>query len=447
MKNLSKLSRPLSAAAAATPKAPMMPQVIKKKHRQSTEYQHSECYSKCSDLTIAEGKGCWVWDTEGNKYLDVTSGIAVLSTGHCHPRVVEAIQEQAGKVIHGQLNCFKSHEQLDYLMENIGRMAPKNINRFVVDTTGTQAIEAAVKLARRHTGRPNIVCFAGGFHGRSALTSAMTSSNTGPRFPIATPLPSGVYHVDPPLAYSWGVTKEQAVERSILGLKELFASKVPADQVAAIIFEPVLGEGGFIPIEPEFARQVRELCDKHGILVICDEVQSGVGRTGKMWGHEHFGPDFQPDIFISAKGIASGMPISMVGATEEVMACYTPGTHGGTYMGNPVACAAANATLRVIEEEGLIENSANQGSTLKHTLQDLQRAYFPQGDVRGMGLMVGMEFRDEENKPSADMAKHIRASCLEDGVLLYGASGWFGNCLRIMPPLIIQEHEVCVLGV
>eukprot|EP01063_Lacrimia_lanifica_P038086 TRINITY_DN7_c0_g3_i1.p1 TRINITY_DN7_c0_g3~~TRINITY_DN7_c0_g3_i1.p1 ORF type:complete len:497 (+),score=242.94 TRINITY_DN7_c0_g3_i1:163-1491(+) len=407
----------------------------------SGQYQQAACYAKCSDITVAEGKGCYVWDKQGKKYLDVTSGIAVLSTGHCHPRVVEAVQAQAGKLMHGQLNCFKSHTMMDELIENLGPKMPEGFDTFCFDTTGTQAIEASVKLARRYSERPGVVTLHGGFHGRSLLTTAMTTSNAGPRYPVASPLPGNVYQVTPPLAFRWGCTEEEAVNRAVQAFEDLLVSSVPGDQVACIVCEPVLGEGGFVPLPAAYMQRMRRVCDQYGILMVSDEVQAGAGRTGKMWGCEHFGADAKPDIIASAKGLASGMPLSMVCAPKKIMDAYGPGSHGGTYMGNPVACAAANATLKVFEEEGLLENVQENGSAMKGMIKEVVDTYLPGGDVRGEGYMIGIEFRDESGAPCAEAGRFVRQHALDNSVLFYGLSGWYGNCMRVMPPLIAGEQE------
>eukprot|EP00754_Rhynchopus_humris_P034827 Rhum_TRINITY_DN16427_c0_g1::Rhum_TRINITY_DN16427_c0_g1_i1::g.163235::m.163235/K00823/puuE; 4-aminobutyrate aminotransferase len=445
MSKFQKGIRALSTAATQSIPQPQQAIPLAPLPKEPSRFQHSKCFAKCTDLTVVKGEGCYVTDAQGRTYLDATSGIAVTSTGHCHPKIVEAVQKQAATLLHGQLNCYASHPQLDELLDNLGRTMPGDIDRFIVDTTGTQAIEAAVKLARRHTGRQNIICLSGGFHGRSVLTTAMTTSNTGPRYPKATPLPGGVYHVEPPLAFRWGVSEEEAVERAWQGFKDCFQSKVPVDQVAAVLFEPVLGEGGFVPVAPAFANRVAEFCKENGILMVSDEVQAGAGRTGNMWGCQAF--DYTPDILVSAKGVASGMPLSVVCTTAEIDACYTPGTHGGTYMGNALACAAANATLKVIEEENLLENVQTLGSMLKGTLEELRTHYLPQSDVRGTGYMIGMECVDEEGAPSPQMAQAIKAHCQNtSGVLLYNPSGWYGNCLRFMPPLVAREEEILHLS-
>eukprot|EP01063_Lacrimia_lanifica_P038084 TRINITY_DN7_c0_g1_i1.p2 TRINITY_DN7_c0_g1~~TRINITY_DN7_c0_g1_i1.p2 ORF type:complete len:471 (+),score=160.34 TRINITY_DN7_c0_g1_i1:68-1480(+) len=436
--------RGVATAARAAPEAQRVG-IRKAYTTPSGQYEANQCFVKCSDITVAEGKGCYVWDTAGRKYLDATSGIAVLSTGHCHPRVVEAVQAQAATLMHGQLNCFKSHAMMDELVEKFGPTLPEGITAMVFDTTGTQAIEAAVKLARRRTQRPGVVTLHGGFHGRSLLTTAMTSSNAGPRYPLASPLPGNVYQVTPPLAFRWRCSEAEAVNRAIMAFEDFLQSGCPTDQVACVIAESVMGEGGFIPLPAAYMERMRALCDAHGILLISDEVQAGAGRTGKMWGCEHFGPHAQPDILVAAKGIASGMPLSCVAATKDVMDAYVPGSHGGTYGGNPVACAAAHATLQVFEEEGLLENVATNGAAMMGMLKEVQEAYLPESDVRGRGYMVALEFRGDDGEPCAEVGQYVRRHAMNHGVLFYGLSGWYGNCMRLMPPLIATEQETVAI--
>ena len=407
--------------------------------------KHSVSFGKSSDLTLKEASGCYVTATNGETYLDVTSGIAVLSTGHCHPRVVEAVREQAGKCLHAQLNCFQSHTQLDELIQKLDKVTPDNIDTYFPDTTGSQAIEAAVKMCRRHTNRQNIICIHGGFHGRTTLTSAMTSSNAGSRYPSSTPLPSGVYHTQAPMAFRWGVTEEEACDRAISYFEDIFKSHLPADTVAAVVLEPILGEGGCIPIPDRFWGAIREFCNENGILVVADEIQCGVGRSGTMWASDQL--PGSPDVIVSAKGLASGMPLSMVCSSSEIMDSMTPGTHGGTYMGNIVACAAANATLDIIEEEDLCGNAQRQGDLLHGMLSEVLKTSLPASDLRGKGLMRAIEVRDHNGKASAQIAQKIRKHCLENSnVLLYAPSGWDGNSLRLIPSLTIQEHETVHLA-
>eukprot|EP01060_Flectonema_neradi_P017855 TRINITY_DN246_c4_g1_i1.p1 TRINITY_DN246_c4_g1~~TRINITY_DN246_c4_g1_i1.p1 ORF type:complete len:479 (+),score=102.68 TRINITY_DN246_c4_g1_i1:59-1438(+) len=407
--------------------------------------KHANCYGKSSDLTLREASGCYVTATNGETYLDVTSGIAVLSTGHCHPRVVEAVREQAGKCLHAQLNCFQSHTQLDELVQKLDRITPDNIDTFFPDTTGSQAIEAAVKMCRRHTGRQNIICIQGGFHGRTTLTSAMTSSNAGARYPSSTPLPSGVYHTQAPMAFRWGVSEEEACDRAIQQFKDMFRSHIPADSVAAIVMEPILGEGGCIPIPGKFWAAVRSFCDEHGALLVADEIQCGVARSGTMWASDQLPGN--PDVIVTAKGLASGMPLSMVCSSSEIMDSFTPGTHGGTYMGNIVACAAANATLDIIEDEDLCGNAKRQGDLLHGMLTDVFKKNLPACDVRGKGLMRAIEVRDLDGNASPEIAQKIRKHCLDNSnVLLYAPSGWDANAIRLIPSLTIQEHETVHLA-
>eukprot|EP00756_Hemistasia_phaeocysticola_P026129 Hpha_TRINITY_DN16042_c0_g5::TRINITY_DN16042_c0_g5_i1::g.118330::m.118330/K00823/puuE; 4-aminobutyrate aminotransferase len=397
---------------------------------------------KCStDITVARAKGCEVWATDGRgPFLDLTGGIAVVNTGHCHPKVTAAIQEQAELVLHAQVNNYH-HPGLHELARRLGAYLPPGLDTIYYDNTGTQAIEAAIKLARLHNQRPYLLTLQGGMHGRSTMCSAMTS-NHSIRNPMHTPLPSGVYTAAFPSAFRWGVSEEEATERALNSMKDLLKGQVRPEQVAAIVMEPVLGEGGFYPLPTEYVRGLREVLEPHGILYISDEIQAGFGRTGKMWGCDHFSEVWRPDIIAASKGIASGMPLSMVASTDAIMQSFTPGAHGGTFNGNAVAVAAALATLDVFEEEGVIENSRKQGALFKELLQGAWERYQPQGEVRGPGLMLAVECIDKNGRPDPQCAQFIKEHCREHAqVLIYSATGYENNILRLMPPLVIAEHE------
>ena len=402
----------------------------------------SKVWARSTELTVDKARGCYVWDQEGNRFMDAAAGIAVVNTGHCHPAIVSAIREQAGKLIHSQINNYHN-EPLHELTERLGDVFPVGVNHFYYDNTGTAGIEAAIKLVRKATCRPNIIALHGGMHGRSGMCSSLTS-NHSVRNPVHYPLPSGAYFAPYPSCFRWGLNEEEATQRALEGLDVVLRGNVKSEQVAAIIFEPVLGEGGFIPCTPQYYQEVRKICDDNGILLIMDEIQSGYGRTGKMWGCQHLfsDPSQAPDVIVSSKGIASGMPLSVVAAKEEVMAAFTPGTHGGTFNGNVVALAAALATLDVFEEEQLVENSRIQGDTMSGILKALCETYLPENDVRGPGLMIGMEFV-KDGKANAQAAHYIKNHCFEkSNTIILTPTGYDGNILRLMPPLIIQEEEV-----
>ena len=301
-----------------------------------------------TDLQVASGEGCWVTTVDGERYLDFTAGIAVVSTGHCHPHVVAAIAAQAGRFIHAQVNCYR-HDLLEPLAERLAEVTPDGIDTFFFANSGAEATEGAVKLAKQATGRPNVIVFQGSFHGRTHLAMAMTTSKTGYRAGH-TPLPSGVFVAPFPQTVGTGLTEEQAVAQALDGVRYLLASQTAPAETAAMILEPVLGEGGYFPAPAAFLRGLREICDEHGILFIADEVQCGFARTGHMFFVEQSG--IRPDILVMAKGIASGFPIAAIGASAELMARWPTGSHGGTYGGNPIGCAAALATIDVLTATG-----------------------------------------------------------------------------------------------
>eukprot|EP01059_Diplonema_ambulator_P003963 TRINITY_DN1366_c0_g6_i1.p1 TRINITY_DN1366_c0_g6~~TRINITY_DN1366_c0_g6_i1.p1 ORF type:complete len:449 (+),score=170.08 TRINITY_DN1366_c0_g6_i1:136-1482(+) len=399
----------------------------------------SKVWARSTELTIDRGEGCYVFDIHGNKYMDAAAGIAVLNTGHSHPKVVAALKEQAEKLVHSQINNYHN-EPLYEFTRRIGAHLPEGLNHIYLDNTGTAGIEAAVKLVRQHTKRPHVIVLFQGMHGRSGLCSAMTS-NHSIRNPLYYPLPSGFYQAPFPSAFRWKISEEEATERAVSGLRDVLRGNVRPDQVAALVFEPILGEGGFVPINAEYYRRVKELCDQHGILMVMDEIQAGYGRSGKMWAHQHFCGENVPDVMVSSKGIASGMPLSMVAAKKHVMDSFTPGTHGGTFNGNVMSLAAACATLDVFEEEGIVENSRVQGNTLKGTLSAIFAEHMPGSDVRGYGLMIGVECVNPE------AAAYIKKHCfMHSNVIILSPTGLDGSILRIMPPLTINEEQVIALS-
>ncbi|MCA9450812.1 MAG: aspartate aminotransferase family protein, partial [Candidatus Omnitrophica bacterium] len=315
-----------------------------------------------STLTIASGEGMYLTDMEGNRYLDFTSGIGVTGTGHCHPKVVEAAQNQVATLIHGQYTTVKHTPILD-LSEKLAEKMPGSIDALFFASAGTEAVEASLRLARHATGRPNVVVFHGGFHGRTMGSLSMTTSSVGLRSGLQ-PMMGGVVIAPFPDTYHYGWNEEEASKFCLRELDRIFETYSSPCETAAMLIEPVQGEAGYVPGTSEFFQGLRERCDEYGILLILDEVQAGYGRTGKFWAHEHF--DIQPDVVITAKGLASGFPLSGFGAATETMEKGWPGSQGGTYCGNAVACAAALATLDVIEEEGLVENAAGQGQHLRN---------------------------------------------------------------------------------
>lgn len=391
-----------------------------------------------TDLQVESGQGCWVQTVDGDKYLDFTAGIAVTSTGHSHPRVVEAIAQQAARFIHAQVNCYR-HDQLEPLAERLAGLAPGNIDTFFFGNSGAEATEGAVKLAKQATGRQNVIVFSGSFHGRTHLAMAMTTSKTGYRAGHG-PLPSGVFVADFPRSIGVG-TLDERIDAALDSVRHLLLSQTAPAETAAIILEPVLGEGGYEPAPARFLQGLVEIAHEHGILFIADEVQSGFGRTGTMFAVEPSG--IQPDILVMAKGIASGFPISAIGASAELMAKWPTGSHGGTYGGNPMGCAAALATIDILTGEGFLDNVNARGEQLRSHLTALAAEHPVIANVRGPGLMVACEFRDPATgAPDAARTAAVIAHCREQSKLLLMNAGTYGNVIRFMPPLVVTEEEM-----
>ncbi|MFC5950817.1 aspartate aminotransferase family protein [Pseudonocardia lutea] len=400
--------------------------------------QLSPVLTQATPVQAARGEGVHLYDTEGRRYLDFTAGIGVTSTGHCHPKVVAAAQEQVGTLIHGQYTTVM-HQPLLKLADRLGDVLPPALDSVFFLNSGSEAVEASVRLARHATGRPLILAFDGGFHGRTMGAAALTTSGAKIRSGIG-PMMGGTVFAPFPYAYRYGWSEEQAVEFALAELDRQLVSTAPAADVAAFLIEPVLGEGGYVPTPPAFLRGLRERADRHGILLIADEVQTGFGRTGKFWGHQHT-EDLTPDILITAKGLASGFPLSGIAASRELMSKARPGSQGGTYGGNAVACAAALATLDVIQEEGLVENAAAQGRRLLDGLRGASADVKQVGDVRGLGMMVAVEFTAPDGSPDAATAVKAHAAAAEQGLLLL-TCGPFGNVVRFIPPLIATAEQV-----
>ena len=400
--------------------------------------QHlSPVWSHYTDVLAERAKGVYIYAANGRRYLDFTSGIGVTNTGHCHPKVVAAAQEQVGKLIHGQVNIVYHQPVLDLARELL-TVAPKGLESFFFSNSGAEAVEGAIKLARQTTGRPNIIVFQGGFHGRTVGAMSLTTSNTVYRVGYQ-PLMAGVFVAPYPYTYRYGWTPEETSAFCLRELRHLLITQTAPQETAAVLIEPILGEGGYVPPPHNFLQGVRQICSEHGLLFIADEVQSGFGRTGRWFGHQHY--DVTPDIMIMAKGIASGFPLSGIAARPQLMDAWIPGSHGGTYGGNAVSCAAAVATIRVIREEGLLENSTRMGEYLMARLRALQRKYPVIGDVRGLGLMVASEFSTADDQPDTKTAKAIRIKCLEDNLLLL-TCGSYGNVIRWIPPLIVRQAQM-----
>jgi 4-aminobutyrate aminotransferase len=398
----------------------------------------SPSYTRSYPLVAERGEGAIVEDPDGNQFLDFAAGIAVVATGHCHPTVVKAIQEQAARLIHMSGTDFY-YENMVALAEKLAVLVPGNGPRRVYfGNSGTEAVEAAIKLARYHSGRGQFVAFVGAFHGRTMGSLALTGSKSGQQKGFFPVMP-GAHHV--PYAYcyrcAYGKEPDSCAVECVQAIEtELFRTTVPPEEVAAIFVEPVQGEGGYVVPPQKFFDELRRLADKHGILLVADEVQSGMGRTGKMFASEHFG--LEPDVLTLAKGIASGMPLGAMVARAELMD-WKPGAHASTFGGNPVAVAASLATIELLEQ-GLVDNASFIGARLMDKLRDLPKRFPTVGDVRGLGLMIGIELvRDQVTKERAgDLRDKLVQMCFERGLLLLGAGP---NTIRLCPPLVINKDQ------
>ena len=398
----------------------------------------SPVWTHLTEMQPVRAERIFFYDAEGNQYIDFTSGIGVMNTGHSHPRIVQAIQAQAEQLIFGQMNIVMTPAAIE-LANALNEVTPAAIDSFFFSNSGAEAVEGAVKLARQTTGRRNIVVFQGSFHGRTAQTMAMTTSKYVYRYNYQ-PLPGGIVTAPFPYSYYYGWDEEETTEWCLKQLHLLLKSQTAPDETAAIIIEPVLGEGGYVPAPPAFLQELRQLCTDHGILLIADEVQSGFGRTGKFFGFDHAG--IVPDIMVMAKGLGSGMPISAIGASEALMRQWKPGTHGGTYGGgNALALVAAKTTIDVIREEKLVENAAARGQQLMQSLRRLQAKQPVMGDVRGLGLMVGVEFTQPNGEPDADRATLVANACKSRNLLLL-TCGSYSNVIRWIPPLVVTDEEM-----
>jgi 4-aminobutyrate aminotransferase len=401
-------------------------------------------WGRITNLDVVRGEASWLITRDGDRYLDYSSGIGVVNTGHAHPRVAAAIAEQAAKLIHGQQNIVY-HEPGLRLYDRLSRLLPGDDWGAFLSNSGAEAIEAAVKLARVATGRPAIVAFRYAFHGRTGQAMALTAAKEVYRGAFE-PLPGSVYHADYPYCYR-ATGGAHATEACICDWEErlelLFHQLVYPSKVAAIIVEPVIGEGGYLVPPPGFLPRLREITRTHGILLVADEVQTGFGRTGRMFAVQHW--DVEPDILVMAKGIASGMPLSGLLARRSILDLLAPGTHGGTYGGNVVSCAAALATLDVIEDEQLVDNARLRGEQFLAGLRLLGARHRSVGDVRGLGLMLALEFvkpdEGDGRVPDPDLTKRVQAEALARKLIVLTA-GTYVNVVRIIPPLVTTADEV-----
>jgi 4-aminobutyrate aminotransferase len=403
----------------------------------------SPSYTRSYPLVVAGGKGCRITDVDGNEFLDFTAGIAVNSTGHCHPQVVKAIQDQAAQLIHMSGTDFY-YDLMPRLAERLSAVAPMpGPHRFYYGNSGAEAVECALKLARYHTGRQHIISFFGSFHGRTMGALSLTASKVQQRRRFS-PLIPGVTHIPYPNPYRQGDGSPRSAHE--LGLTcarfledKVFKTTVPPEEVAAIFVEPIQGEGGYIVPPDSFLQELRAICDKHGILLVVDEIQSGAGRTGKWWAIEHTG--VQPDMVLIAKGIASGMPIGICMTRAEIMD-WIPGSHGSTFSGNPLCLASALATMDIIEREAMA-NAAAVGLSALGRLKTWPAKHRIVGDVRGRGLMLAVEIVENSDarlskKPASALRDRIVDLAFQRGLLLLGCGE---NSIRLCPPLIVNQQE------
>jgi len=399
----------------------------------------SPSYTRSYPLVAKQGRGMVVRDVDGNEFLDFSAGIAVTATGHCHPQVVAAIQKQAAELIHMSGTDFY-YESMITLAERLSKIAPmRGPHKVYYGNSGTEAVECALKLARYHTKRQNVIAFFGAFHGRTMGALSLTASKPQQKRRFS-PLVPGVTHVRYPDLYRDAGSESPdkfALACARVIEDKLFRTTLPPEEVAAIFVEPVQGEGGYVVAPDVFLQELRRICDRHGILLVADEVQSGVGRTGKWWAFEHAG--VEPDILCIAKGIASGMPLGVTISKAEIMD-WAPGSHASTFGGNPVSIAAALATLEVIEQEGLLRNSSEVGNHMLKRMADWPTKHPLIGDVRGRGLMLGVEVvKDKRTKEYAAAERdRIVQEAFERGILFLGCGP---STIRIAPPLIVTKAE------
>lgn len=391
--------------------------------------------ARATKLGIVRGEGVYVWDESGRRYMDFASGVAVVNCGHNHPYVVQKAREQMKQLIHGGHNVvyYPSYIELaEKILAHVG-----HDDKLYFSNSGAEANEAAIKLAKQVTARPGIISFKHSFHGRTLATTTLTASNAKYRRHYEGLLPS-VYYAEYPYPAHTGLSEEKEVDRCLSQLDDLFHDLIEPEQVACMILEPIQGEGGYIVPPKRFLQSLRQICDRHGILLAFDEVQTGFGRTGKMFAYEHF--DVKPDILTMAKAIANGFPLSAMVARTDLMDRWPAGTHGGTFGGNPVSCAAGVAVVELLEG-GLIANSEKMGAYFKNRLTDLKEQHREILEVRGLGLMIGVELVDQNGDPDAALTARIRERALEKGLILLSC-GVEKNVIRFIPPLIVDRNQI-----
>jgi 4-aminobutyrate aminotransferase len=398
----------------------------------------SQVLYRYTPIVVDHARGSYMYSVDGRRYLDFASGIAVTNLGHGHPAVVAAAKAQLDKVMH--TSVVAHHQPAIDLAERIAAVAPGKLDKVFFANSGAEAVEGAIKLARYTTRRPALIGFQGAFHGRTYGALSLTASKSYYRERYEPFLP-GVYHVPYPYPYRnpTGSSDEATLDYVFGYIDEMLDTRVPPKNIAAFIVEPVLGEGGYVVPPADFMPRLRALCDRHDILLIADEVQSGYGRTGKMFACEHTG--VVPDIMTLAKSIASGLPLSAIVATSKLMDQWEPAAHGSTFGGNPVSCAAGIATLDVFEREGILANASARGAELIRRLRELQRRLPAIGEVRGLGLMVGVELVNKDGSANKDLQKKVRQVCLDSGLVVLSC-GPHDNVLRLVPPLNLSEAEL-----
>ncbi len=387
-----------------------------------------------TELEIVEGEGIWLTDAEGERFMDFTCGISVTNVGHRHPQVVAAVEDQLRRVWHAG-GVFR-YASLVRAGEALQEVAPDGIDMFFFMNSGAEAVEASVKLARKTTGRQGVVVFRGGFHGRTMGSVTYTTSKAKYRQGYHPLVPS-VFVTPFPHPFHWGMSEDGSVDLCIAELRRLLRHEITPGEVAAFLIEPLQGEGGYYPAGERFLTHLRELADEHGILLILDEVQTGFGRTGDWFTAQVYG--VQPDVLVMGKAIASGLPLSAVGASKELLEQWPPGSHGTTFGGNPVAAAAAAATVAAIKDA--LPGVAALSEQAFTRLRELQERHATVGDVRGLGLMIGVELVDNDGAPSAGAFAAVQRHAREHGLLILPC-GPEGNVIRFIPPLITRPDEL-----
>ncbi|WP_283624351.1 aspartate aminotransferase family protein [Clostridium butyricum] len=396
-------------------------------------------------VVIERGEGAIIEDVDGNRFLDWIGGVGVLNVGFSHPEIIEEVKKQSEKYFHGMFNIV-THEGYVKLAEKLNDIVPVkgDKKKTYFANSGAEADENAVKVAKAFTKRPNIICFSGAFHGRTNLTMAMTSKKAYAKG--LGPFPEGIYRAEYPYLYRKpkGMNEEEAIKYYINSIYKVFEECSPADYIAAIVVEPLQGEGGFIPAPIEWVKAVRKICDENGIMLIADEVQSGFCRTGKMFASEYWKEaGVMPDILATAKSIGAGLPISAIVAREEIMESILPGTIGGTYCGNPLACAAAIKTIEIMERDNLAKRSLEIGEKVQAVYKEWMDKYEVIGDVRGLGGMIGIEFvTDKESKtPNGEIVSKIVKNAVEKGLMIEN-SGTYGQVIRFLAPLVMTDEQL-----